>query len=229
MLLAEAPDREEQTTREHGRIGDSRSRERRCIVTREVLPESQLVRFVVGPENEIVPDLAAKLPGRGLWVRADRASLEQAVKKNLFAKAAKANVRAAADLPARVEALLVVRMQEHLGLARRSGALVLGFDSVVRALGSRRKPAALVEARDGAEDGRRKVLAVARAQGIEPIIIAALRSDELSMALGRETVIHGALFPGPLAERLALDAERLEGFRPHEAKRTGPSPVPDER
>ncbi|HEY1960849.1 MAG TPA: RNA-binding protein [Rhizomicrobium sp.] len=204
-------------------------RDRRCIVTREGLPESRLVRFVVGPENEIVADLAAKLPGRGIWVSATRDALERALQKNLFSKAAKTSVRASADLPARVEALLVARMQDHLGLARRAGVLVLGFDGVVRALGSRRKPTVLVEARDGADDGRRKVLAAARAQGIEPIIIDVLGSDELSVALGRETVIHGALFPGPLAERLALDAERLEGFRPHDAKRTGPSPVPDER
>ena len=230
MLLAEAPDREDDSMmRERRDAGGSRSRERRCIVTREALPESRLVRFVVGPENEIVPDLAAKLPGRGIWVSANRETLERAVKKNLFSKAAKANVHAADDLPARVEALLLARMQEHLGLARRSGALVLGFDSVVRALGGRRKPAMLIEARDGAEDGRRKVLAAARAQGVEPKIIDVLSNTELSMALGRETVIHGALFPGPLADRLALDAERLEGFRPHEAKRTGPSPVPDER
>ena len=215
--------------RERRHIGGSGSRERRCLVTREALPESRLVRFVVGPDNEIVPDLAAKLPGRGIWVSANRDTLERAVKKNLFAKAAKASVNAADDLPARVETLLIARMQEHLGLARRSGALVLGFDSVVRALGARRKPTVLIEARDGAEDGRRKVLAAARAQDLDPKIIDVLSNAELSMALGRETVIHGALFPGPLADRLALDAERLEGFRPHEAKRTGPSPVPDER
>src|SRR3954463_1806443 len=123
MLFAEAPDREEQTMRERGRIGGTRPRERRCIVTREVLPDSQLVRFVVGPENEIVPDLAAKLPGRGIWVSANRDALARALKKNLFSKAAKPSVRAPADLPERVEALLAARMQEHLGLARRSGAL----------------------------------------------------------------------------------------------------------
>src|SRR5438874_9800053 len=101
MLLAEAPDCEERAMRE-----------RRCIVTREVLPESRLVRFVVGPESEIVPDLAAKLPGRGIWVRADRSILERAVAKNLFAKAAKTNVRVPAELAVTVEALLVKRMQD---------------------------------------------------------------------------------------------------------------------
>jgi hypothetical protein len=132
-------------------------------------------------------------------------------------------------LVSRVELLLVKRIQGHLGLARRSGVLVLGFDNVVRALESRRKPAALVEAADGAEDGRRKVLAAARAQSLEPQMIEVLAAEELSMALGRENVIHAALFPGPLADRLVLDAERLEGFRPRKVNRTGPSPVPDER
>jgi len=227
MLLAEAPDREDDTMGE--RSGGFRSRERRCIVTREVLPDSQLVRFVVGPGNEIVPDLAAKLPGRGMWVRADRSCLERAMAKNLFAKAAKANVQVQGDLPSKVESLLVKRVQDHLGLARRSGALVFGFDNVVRALRSRRKPGILVEACDGAEDGHRKVRAAARAQAVEPQMIDGLTAQELSMALGRENVIHAALFPGPLADRLALDAERLGGFRPRDGNRTGPSPVPDER
>lgn len=240
MLLVDGRDREHETMRERTRIGSSRarershdggsrSRERRCIVTGEVLPDSRLVRFVVGPQNEIVADLAAKLPGRGIWVEAKRAALERAVSKNLFSKAAKSNVRAPADLPAHVEALLLNRIQEHLGLARRSGILVLGFDGVLRALQSRRKPGVLIEARDGSEDGCRKVLAAVRAQGLACPIIDVLWAAELSMALGRETVIHGALFPGPLADRLVLDAERLEGFRPRDAKRAGPNPVPDER
>jgi predicted RNA-binding protein YlxR (DUF448 family) len=203
-------------------------RERRCIVTGEVLPEAKLIRFVVGPENEIVPDLAARLPGRGIWVSANRAALQQAAAKNLFARAAKALVRAAADLPERVEGLLVNRMQDCLGLARRSGVLVLGFDNVVRALESRRKPGFLVEASDGALDGRRKVLGVARAQGVGSQMIDALTAAELSMALGRENVIHAALFPGPLAERLMLDAKRLEGFRPPDEK-NGSDSRPDER
>jgi hypothetical protein len=218
MLLAEATNRE-----------DDAMRERSCIVTREALPESQLIRFVVGPENELVPDLAAKLPGRGFWIRANRTTLERAVSKDLFSKAAKVSVHASADLPRRVEALLVSRIRDHLGIARRSGVLVLGFDGVVRALQAHRKPTVLIEARDGAEDGRRKVMGAVRAQHLQPAIIDVLTAAELAMALGRETVIHAALFPGPLADRLQLDAERLEGFRPRDAKRTGPSPVPDER
>ena len=188
-------------------------RERRCIVTGEVLPVSQLIRFVVGPDSAAVPDLAAKLPGRGIWVTANRAHLERAVSQNLFSKAAKTVVRVAADLPARMEGLLVERMQSHLGLARRAGAVVLGFDNVIRALAAARKPSILMEARDGGADGRRKVLGAARAQRPDATVLDCLTVEELSMALGRENVIHAALLPGPLADRLMLDAKRLEGFR----------------
>jgi hypothetical protein len=242
MLAAVAPETERETnvrershsgaspSRERSHVGGSRSRERRCIVTGDVLPEHRLVRFVVGPANEIVPDLAAKLPGRGIWVSADASLLQRAVAKNLFVKAAKAQVKVAADLVALVERLLVSRMQDHLGLARRSGQLVLGFDTVERALTGRRKPAVLVQARDGADDGFRKLVAITTAQGLEIPALTALTREELSVALGRENVVHAALFPGPLADRLALDAERLEGFRPrNNTGRTGPTPVPIER
>jgi predicted RNA-binding protein YlxR (DUF448 family) len=205
-------------------------RERRCIATGQVLPESRLIRFVAGPEGTAVPDLGADLPGRGLWLTADRSTLERAVARNLFSKAAKAKIHAELDLPARVEGLLVTRMQNYLGLARRSGTLVQGFDNVLRALVSARKPAILVEASDGAPDGRRKVVAAARGQGLDPAILDCLTAEELSVALGRENVVHAALFPGPLADRLLLDAKRLEGFRVRMMTGgTGPTPVHDER
>jgi predicted RNA-binding protein YlxR (DUF448 family) len=205
-------------------------RERRCIVTGEVLPESRLIRFVAGPDGSVVPDLGAELPGRGMWVSADRGILERAVARNAFSKAAKSHLRADEELPVRVECLLIRRMQDNLGLARRSGTLVMGYDNVSRALASARKPTILVEAGDGAPDGRRKVLAAARAQGIEPAILDCLRAEELSVALGRENVIHAALLPGPLADRLILDAKRLEGFRVRVMiGGTGPNPVRNER
>ena len=229
ILLAESTDSEKDALlRERRHVGIPPSRERRCIVTKEVLPESRLVRFVIGPQNETVADLAAKLPGRGIWVTAQRSTLEHAIAKKLFAKAARTSVHVPPDLPGKVESLLLKRIQDHLGLARRSGTMVLGFDNVMRALESRRKPDVLVEARDGSEDGRRKISAAARVKGLRPKVISLLDSDELSMALGRENVIHAALFPGPLADRLVLDAERLEGFRPREEK-NGSDSRPDER
>jgi predicted RNA-binding protein YlxR (DUF448 family) len=188
-------------------------RERRCIVTGQVCDDAHLIRFVVAPGNVIVPDLAADLPGRGIWVSAGRAVIDRAIAKNLFAKATRAPVKAPDDLSDRVESLIVQRMQGDLGLARRAGELALGFDNVVRALESANPPGWLVEARDGAEDGRRKIAAAAKSRGLHPSVIDGLTSAELSVALGRENVIHAALKNGRLATRLGLDAERLKGFR----------------
>src|SRR5690349_17114479 len=95
------------------------SRERRDVVSGEVMDEARLIRFVAGPDGQVVPDLARKLPGRGVWVAADRASLAAAVKKNLFARSAKAPLKAATDLPDQVERLLKSRLLSGLGLARR--------------------------------------------------------------------------------------------------------------
>jgi uncharacterized protein len=192
---------------------DEAMRQRRCIVSGEILPDNRLVRFVAAPDGQVVPDVAAKLPGRGLWVQATRAAVNQAVEKKLFARAARANVAAGSDLADRVEKALVARMQGDLGLARRSGALVLGFDNVLRAMDGARPPGMLVEACDGSGDGKRKLYNAAHARGLRPQLVECLTSAELGLALGRENVIHAAVQPGGLAERLIFDAERLEGFR----------------
>ncbi len=178
------------------------------------MPDSRLVRFVAAPDGQVVPDVAAKLPGRGLWVTATRKAVTQAVEKKLFARAAKANVAAGADLAERTEKALVTRMLGDLGIARRSGALVLGFDNVLRALDSPRPASVLIEAIDGAGDGKRKLYNAAHARGMKPQVLECLTSAELGLALGRENVIHAAVQPGGLAERLTFDAERLHGFRP---------------
>ena len=189
-------------------------RERRCIVSGDIMPDSRLIRFVAAPDGQVVPDVAAKLPGRGLWVSATRKAVTLAVEKKLFARAAKANVSAAADLAERTEKALVTRMLGDLGIARRSGALVLGFDNVLRALDSARPPGVLIEAIDGSGDGKRKLYNAAHARGMKPQVLECLTSAELGLALGRENVIHAAVQPGGLAERLTFDAERLQGFRP---------------
>jgi predicted RNA-binding protein YlxR (DUF448 family) len=192
---------------------DDAMRERRCIVRGEVLPEGRLIRFVVAPDGTVTPDLAATLPGRGMWVGADAASLATAVKKNLFARAAKAPVLVAPDLARRVEMLLVARIQSDLGLARRSGQLLVGFDTVLKALQSDNPPRVLVEAADGAADGKRKLFGAAHARGLKIEVIEGLTASEISLAVGRENVIHAALKSGRLQERLSADAIRLSGFR----------------
>jgi predicted RNA-binding protein YlxR (DUF448 family) len=188
-------------------------RERKCIVTGEVRDDAHLVRFVVSPDGQIVPDVAAKLPGRGIWVSADRATLERAIAKNLFSKTAKANVKVSPTLADLVEQQIVQRMLNDLGLAKRSGVLILGFDNVTRALEANGPLPLLIEASDGSRDGKRKLYAVAHARGAKPAVVDCLSSAEMSLALGRENVIHAALKAGALAERLIFEAGRLSGFR----------------
>ena len=192
----------------------SGSRERRCIATGTVLPEARLLRFVLAPDGHVVPDVEAKLPGRGFWLRAERDILAQAAAKRLFAKAAKAPIMVDSDLAERAGARLVERVLAYLGLARRAGELLLGFDQIDRALRSSDPPAVVVEAVEAAPDGRRKLQAAAMAGGSVPFVIGALTNAELSLALGRENVVHAALKPGRIAERLIFEATRLDGFRP---------------
>jgi predicted RNA-binding protein YlxR (DUF448 family) len=210
---------------------DEALRERRCVVSGEVLPDTQLIRFAADPDGNVVPDIAAALPGRGMWVHADRNSVTAAVAKSLFSKSAKAPLKADADLADRVERLLVQRMLADLGLARRAGQAVFGFDNVLRALDEKVPPALLIEASDGAADGRRKLAGSAYARGLKIETIEALTSAELSLALGRENVIHAALKPGRLAERLIFDARRLSGFRiaSQAGKSAGSKPASNER
>jgi hypothetical protein len=189
------------------------ARERRDIVSGSVMPENRLLRFVADPDGQVVPDVAAKLPGRGLWVEASKVAIAKAVEKKLFSRAAKAQVVADADLAARAEKALVARMLGDLGIARRAGNLVLGFDNVLRQLEGRKAPKLLIEAFDGASDGKRKLYAAAHRLELDCVVIETLTSAELGLALGRENVIHAAVQPGGLADRLMFDAERLSGFR----------------
>ena len=188
-------------------------RDRQDLASRQALDESRLIRFVAGPDGAVVPDLARKLPGRGLWVAADRVSLEAAIKKNLFARSAKAPLKPASDLPDLVESLLVRRCLDQLGLARREGVLISGFEKCAAAIRSGRA-AWLIEAADGSADGRGKLLALSRHASPAPEICGAFSADDLSLALGLENAIHAVLLKGGRADRWTLEVERLAGFRP---------------
>lgn len=189
------------------------ARERRDIVSGQVMGEAALVRFVAGPGGLVVPDLARKLPGRGLWVAADRASVETAVKKGGFSRAAKAKLTAPADLADQVETLLLRRLLDGLGLAKRAGELISGFEKVASTLNAG-KAAWLIEASDGAADGRRKILNVARKSPKPPQLCGLFDAEELGLALGAENVIHTAFLAGRGADRWTNDVRRLSGFRP---------------
>jgi predicted RNA-binding protein YlxR (DUF448 family) len=193
---AEAPEREE--TGPH----------RRCIATGTIRPKAELLRFVVGPERNLVPDLAGRLPGRGLWLTARRDIVETAVAKRLFARAARTPVLVEPGLADRVERLLAQRCCEFLGLARRAGQAVAGFGKVETALRAG-QVAVLLAAADGAADGRGKLKALASGKPLVDCLVGA----EIGAAFGREHAVHAALMPGRLAEAFAAEAARLAGFR----------------
>ena len=181
---------------------------RRCIVSGASAPRAGLLRFVVAPDGRLVLDLGESLPGRGLWVTAEHAALAAACEKGLFARAARRPVVVAPDLADEVERQLAARALDCLGLARRAGALVTGFDQVKRALAERRV-AVLVEASDGARHGRERLGALAR----DIPVIAQFDGAALSRSLGRENVVHAALAPGRLADRFLREAARYAGVR----------------
>lgn len=181
---------------------------RRCLATGRVRPKDELIRFVVGPEGDLVPDLAERLPGRGLWLSPGPDMVNTALSKGLFAKAARRAIKAAPDLADRLEGLLVRRCQDLLGLARRAGQAVAGFEKVRGLLGQ--GPAALILcAADAAEDGRRKIAALTG--GKEPIEL--LTRAELGLAMGRDQAVHLAVAPGGLATRLGQEFSRLAEWR----------------
>jgi len=182
---------------------------RRCIVSGTEMPKYQMVRFVVGPDGEIVADIEGRLPGRGFWLSAGRDVIHTACAKNLFAKAARAKVKIPDDLADRVEGLLVKRCLSLVGLARRAGQAVSGYGKVEAWLKSGKPAGALLAAADGADDGLAKVSSWA---GKTPVILA-LDADELGQAFARPRTVHGIVAPGRLAESLLAEAGRLEGMR----------------
>jgi uncharacterized protein len=196
-----------------GRTKTKDQAERRCIATGDVLAKSELIRFVVGPENRIVPDIAGKLPGRGIWVSAEKAALEKAVLKKLFSRGAKQAVEIPAGLVADVEALLVRHIVNLLSLARKSGDAITGFEKVKDAVVTE-SVAVLLQASDGSVGQKGKIRPPKGAKSL----ISCLNGQELGLAFGRESVIHAALGAGGLQRRIVEDAARLAGVR------IGPAP-----
>jgi uncharacterized protein len=194
--------------RHRNRAGKSPPSLRKCIVTGEERPKSELIRFVVGPDFTVVPDLEERLPGRGLWLSADRSVVNTAAGKRFFAKAARQKVDVPGDLADRVEVLLAGRVMNLIGLARRAGNVISGYEKV-RAFQKEGRKGVLLAASDGARGGRDKLLSASPDRtGLD-----ALSSSELGHALGREQVVHAIVTPGALAEQIRREMERLKGFR----------------
>ncbi|PIE12069.1 MAG: hypothetical protein CSA72_02875 [Rhodobacterales bacterium] len=185
----------------------SEGSERTCIVTRDSQPKEGLIRFVVGPDGAVVPDILEKLPGRGMWVTASREVLDKAG-KGQFARAAKAQVVVPEGLADEVERQLARRVVDLVALARKAGLATVGFEKVKTLLAGGAPIRVLLQASDGSARQKGKFWTPEGARYFD-----CLTSDELGLAFGRETVIHGALAAGALADRVVEEAAKLRGMR----------------
>jgi len=215
-MLATAQNSEQGSELDRGAISVAAGTERSCALTRDLKPVSEMIRFVVGPAGEAVPDIKRKLPGRGIWVTATRAAIQEAVKRNVFARGFKRDVRVGRELAADIERLLERAALDALAIAGKSGSVVGGFAKVEAALG-RDDVLALIHAAEAATDGKRKLDAVLhRSRSEKPreiAVIDAFSGSQLDLALNRPNVVHAALLAGPGAETFLARVVRLERFR----------------
>lgn len=200
--------------------------ERSCVVTRAVKAPEDLIRFVVGPDGILVPDLRRKLPGRGVWISLSATMVGEAIKRRAFERSLKAKVVVPPDLAAMIDSLMLKDAQQALAMSNKAGLVQAGFAKVEAVIGSGRC-AAVIEASDGAEDGRRKIgQALRRAElareeaGLKPRkvpVVSIFTGEDLELALGRAHVIHAALAPGPAAEGFLSRWRRLVRYRTDDA------------
>jgi predicted RNA-binding protein YlxR (DUF448 family) len=220
-MLATAQNSEQGSELDRGAISVAPGTQRTCALTRNLKPVSEMIRFVVGPAGEAVPDVRRKLPGRGIWITATRSAIEEAVKRNVFARGFKRDVRVARDLGADIERLLERAALDALAMAGKAGAVVGGFARVEAAIGQD-DVLALIHATDAAADGKRKLDAALHRNSDEKpckiAVIGTFTGSQLDLALNRPNVVHAALLAGPGSETFLARVMRLERFR------TGNSP-----
>ena len=181
--------------------------ERKCIATGEGQPKFGLIRFVISPDQQIVPDILGKLPGRGIWVSAQHDSLGTAISKGLFSRGAKQSVLVPDSLISDIEKQLARRVIDLISLARKSGQAVAGYEKVKDWL-CKETARVLIQASDGSARGKSKL-----STPYDGSFIGWLSADELGLAFGRQTAIHGALASGGLTSRIVEEAARLKGVR----------------
>ncbi|RDJ26611.1 RNA-binding protein [Bosea caraganae] len=221
---------------EAARLARKDGPERSCVVTRTVKAPEDLIRFVVGPDEVLTPDLRRKLPGRGVWVSVSAATVQEAIKRKAFERSLKTKVVVPADLVGLIEGLMQRDAVQALAMANKAGLVSTGFAKVEAVIGSGRVAAA-IEASDGAEDGKRKIGQALRRAAAErseaglkareiPVVTQFTAAD-LELALGRAHVIHAALAPGPAAEGFLSRWRRLVRYRTGDAGALGPESPAD--
>lgn len=186
--------------------------ERRCIATGRSQPAHGLIRFAIGPDGQVVPDILGRLPGRGLWVSADRAALQTALDRKSFARAARRQVSLPEDLINTVDRMLADRVVSLIALARKAGTAVAGYEKVKSWLDNG-QAAVLIQASDGSERGKARLRPPEPAEEGQKTHIHVLTGVEMGLAFGRDHVIHAALTEGGLTNRILDEAKRLHGLR----------------
>ncbi len=194
----------------------ARLTERLCIVRRKVQPVDTLLRFVVSPERELVPDIKGVLPGRGIWVSASREAVLKAIKGKLFARAARAAVIVDDDLPERIDALLCARALSTLSLARKAGAAVAGFEKVAQAIG-KNSVLVLVTASDASPTSNRKLVQKLRLTGIDrehnaAVSVNQFTANQLGIAFGVQNVVHAGVLNSGIGGTFAAASRRCAHY-----------------
>jgi predicted RNA-binding protein YlxR (DUF448 family) len=224
-MLAEVADIAQDNDLDRGATSVAPGMERTCALSRKLKPVSELIRFVVGPAGEAVPDIKRKLPGRGIWIDATRPAVEEAVKRNVFARGFKREVKASRDLAAQTERLLEAAAVDALAIAGKAGLVTSGFAKVEAAL-AHDGVRGLIHASDAAADGKRKLDGALHRNRDEKrqetrqeiAIIDIFSGSQLDLALNRPNVVHAALLAGPGSDTFLARVARLARFR------TGNSP-----
>jgi predicted RNA-binding protein YlxR (DUF448 family) len=216
-MLAIAQDQKAQNDDlDRGATSVAAGAERFCALTRELKPVAEMIRFVVGPAGDAVPDIKRKLPGRGIWVTATREAIAEAVKRNVFPRGFKRDLKVSRNLAGEVERLLAKAALDALAMAGKAGNVVAGAAKVEAALGQD-AVRALIHAADGAEDGKRKLnSALQRNISVRPreiTLIEAFNGVDLDLALNRLNVVHAALLAGPASETFLARVARLTRYR----------------
>jgi len=215
-----------------GKVGSERS----CVVTRAVKAPDDLIRFVAGPDGVLVPDLRRKLPGRGVWASLSRKTVAEAIRRNAFERSLKTKVAVPPDLPEMIDALMLRDAQQALAMANKAGLVTAGFAKVEAQIATG-AVAALLHASDASQDGAAKLDGKLRARAhMEALaeapdaldeaasptsaravpqakIVTDLTIDELSLALGRENVVHAAVIHGGAARYFLTEIQRLKRYR----------------
>ena len=196
-------------------------RERRCLASGKTRDPLDMVRFVLSPDGVVTPDIARniarKLPGRGVWVSADRKSLEKTIALKSFSRGFKTKAELDGDLVSLTESLLARRVLGLITMARKAGVMAMGFDQV-QSMAREAAIAFRIEAKDGSKDGRSKIRTLSKAMNREqdladPIVIGCFTAQDIGNALARDSIVHAAIKPSKLAKTLAIEAKRLSGFR----------------